>query len=227
MTLDYRIISIGTLESHPLWNESKAIRTGHATTTLITTDDAKILVDPSLPPTALLARLGERTPVRPDEITHVFMTSLDPLHRRAVTAFPDAKWFAAEAEREAALADLDDQREEARSSGDEELQQLVEQSQDVVSRCAVAPDHLTHGVDLFPLPGVTPGCCGLLLALARQTVLICGDAVPTVEHLAQGQVLPDSVDVEQAQESFREAVEIADVLVLGRDNVVANPLRPL
>ncbi|MHC4427338.1 MAG: hypothetical protein ACYS0D_01880, partial [Planctomycetota bacterium] len=79
--------------------------------------------------------------------------------------------------------------------------------------------------DLFPLPGVSPGSCGLLLPLPRATVCICGDAVATVEHLRQGKVLPECHDIEQAQESFAEVVEIADILVLGRDNVTVNPLR--
>jgi hypothetical protein len=35
-------------------------------------------------------------------------------------------------------------------------------------------------------------------------------------------VLPDCADREAAKESFEEAVEIADVLVLGRDNLVVN-----
>jgi hypothetical protein len=37
-------------------------------------------------------------------------------------------------------------------------------------------------------------------------------------------VLTPCADLEAAQESFREAVEIADLLILGRDNVVLNPL---
>ena len=36
-----------------------------------------------------------------------------------------------------------------------------------------------------------------------------------------------SADLEKARESFKEAVEIADFLVLGRDNLVTNPIRPL
>jgi glyoxylase-like metal-dependent hydrolase (beta-lactamase superfamily II) len=80
-------------------------------------------------------------------------------------------------------------------------------------------------VDLFPLPGVTPGTCGVLLALPGVTVLACGDAIPTFEHLSQGKVLPTAANIEQAEESFREAVEIADVLILGRDNIARNPLK--
>jgi len=67
--------------------------------------------------------------------------------------------------------------------------------------------------------------CGLIISKPRLTILICGDAVATVEHLEEGKVLPDCVDIELAQESFREAIEIADQLILGRDNIVGNPMR--
>ena len=61
--------------------------------------------------------------------------------------------------------------------------------------------------------------------LPTRTVLIAGDAVATIEHLEQGKVLPHCVNLAQAQESFKEAIEIADVIIPGRDNIVLNPLR--
>jgi glyoxylase-like metal-dependent hydrolase (beta-lactamase superfamily II) len=95
----------------------------------------------------------------------------------------------------------------------------------VLRKFVAAEDSIAEHVDLFPLPGVTPGLCGLLLEGARHTTLICGDAVPTVEHLEQGQVLTNAADVTRARESFQEAVEIADLLVLGRDNIAVNPTK--
>jgi glyoxylase-like metal-dependent hydrolase (beta-lactamase superfamily II) len=80
-------------------------------------------------------------------------------------------------------------------------------------------------VDLFPLPGVTAGLCGLLIGEASRTTLICGDAIPTQDHLEQGKVLSTCWNREKAQESFSEAVEIADLLILGRDNAVMNMTR--
>ena len=65
----------------------------------------------------------------------------------------------------------------------------------------------------------------MLLLLPRATALICGDAVATVEHLQQGKVLPGCFNVDQARESFAEAVEIADLLIPGRDNLTLSPLR--
>jgi len=224
--VDYRIISIGTLAAHPLWGEEHVeVRTGHATTTLISTGSAHILVDPSLPPAALLARLGERSPVRADQVTHVFLTTVGREHRRALTVFENARWLAAERELDSAKADLAAQREEAVAGGDAELAGLLGNDLAILRRCKPAPDRLADGVDLFPLPGVTPGCCGLLLSQPRATVLICGDAVATREHLEQRKVLPNCHNIEQAQESFAEAIEIADLLIPGRDNVSLNPLR--
>lgn len=75
------------------------------------------------------------------------------------------------------------------------------------------------------MPGYTPGTCGLLLVFPTTTVLIAGDAVATSEHMEQGRVLRGCFDTETAQESFIEAMQIADVIVPGHDNVVVNPTR--
>jgi glyoxylase-like metal-dependent hydrolase (beta-lactamase superfamily II) len=221
----YRIISIGALDAHPLWQEKAPKRPAHATTVLIESEGARILVDPSLPPPALEARLRERSPVAPDEITHVFLTSFHPLRRRGLPLFPEAEWLLEARERDALLASLGEKLDEAVGAGDEELATLVRAELETLRRCRAAPDRLAPGVDLFPLPGDTPGTCGLLLALPASTVLVCGDAIATREHLERGMVLPHAHDVEQARRSFAEAVEIADLLILGRDDLVLNPMR--
>ncbi len=227
MSIDYRLISIGTLAAHPLWNEKAQVRTGHATTILISAGDTHILVNPSLPAPALLARLSERTSLQPEDITHVFLTSFQADQRRALRAFDMALWLLHEAERQSVVESYQAQMTEAEDGDDEELVALIETEIEILARCEVAPDSLASGVDLFPLPGVTPGTCGLLLAQPNMTILVCGDAVATSEHLEQGKVLPTSVSIEQAQESFREAIEIADVIIPGRDNIQLNPLRHL
>jgi glyoxylase-like metal-dependent hydrolase (beta-lactamase superfamily II) len=153
------------------------------------------------------------------------MTCFQPDHRRALAHFESAEWLMQEPEIAAARDTLRLRIGEAEEAGDEEVIDLFRRDLEVLERCRPAPDSIAPGVDLFPLPGVTPGTCGLLLPLPAETVLVCGDAVATVEHLEEGKVLPNCVDVEQAQESFKEALEIADVLVPGRDNVVMNPLR--
>jgi glyoxylase-like metal-dependent hydrolase (beta-lactamase superfamily II) len=227
-----RIINIGALSSNPLWGEKPGavVRTGHATTTLIQAGKKNILVDPGLPAAALAQRLSERTPLRPVDITHVFLTSFRPDVWRGVTLFDHATWWISEAEREGMGIPLVRSLQQAQQQGDEALAAALKDDIATLKRCTAAPDRLAEGVDIFPLPGVTPGMCGVLAAgpidgMGNGTALICGDAIPTLEHLQRGSIPYGAADVEQAQESFKEAVEIADFLVPGRDNWVVNPIR--
>ena len=219
--MDWRIASIGTLASNPLWNEKGALRTGHATTTIIKSGKSILLVDPSLPPQILDARLQERWGLHLSEITHVFLTSFDPDRRRTLDGLRHAVWFLHESEIIAATQAITEELH--RAEGDAEVVQLLEQHLHQLLSFKVPDDNVMRGVDLFPLPGFTPGSCGLLLPTPRRTILICGDTVATSEHLLQGSVLSNAADIEQSQDSFKECVEIADILVPGRDNVMLNP----
>jgi glyoxylase-like metal-dependent hydrolase (beta-lactamase superfamily II) len=227
--MDLRVISIGALSANPLWGERTPVRSGHSTTTLIRAAKKSILVDPGLPDQVIVARLAERAAARPADISHVFLTSFNPELRRGLLAFPNAVWWISAAEREQIGAALVARIQEAAAEGDDDLKATLEQEIAVLHRCQAAPDHIADDrgerIDLFPLPGLTPGLTGLVIAGSRHTTLICGDAIPTVEHLEQGQVLPDAADVAKARESFTEAIEIADLLVLGRDNIAVNPTK--
>lgn len=223
--VDCRIVSIGALAAHPLWGERAPVRLGHATTTLVRSEGAVILVDPALPAPALLARLRERANLGPEEVTHVFLTSFRPDGRRAIESFPDAEWLIHETERETIGAALVEQVHRAADGGDDEVAQALRADIAVLERCKPAPDRLAAHVDLFPLPGVTPGTCGLLLAQRRWTTLVCGDAIATGEHLERGMALPACADADRARESFSEAIEIADLIVPGRDNLLVNPTK--
>lgn len=236
--MDLRVISIGALAVNHLWSEREPRRTGHSTTTLVRAGDAVILIDPGLPAPALKARLSERVNLDPRDITHVFLTSFNPECRRSIELFDQAQWLISEPERESmgvplaqSLHRLAQTKEELDSAGEpldddqQAMLRILQQDVAILSRCLPAPDSIAPGVDLFPLPGVTRGLTGLLLAEPTRTVLVCGDAIPTQDHLEQGKVMPTCQNREQAQESFQEAVEIADLLVLGRDNAVMNPMR--
>jgi glyoxylase-like metal-dependent hydrolase (beta-lactamase superfamily II) len=229
--MDVRVVSIGALGSHPLRGERAAVRTGHGTTTLIQVDKKKILVDPGLPEAIVVARLEERAGLKPGDITHVFLTSFNPELRRGILAFEAATWWIGSEEREQIGAAMVSKLYEAAEEGDDGLREALELEVAILRRCESAPDVLAGEgggakgkVDLFPLPGVTPGLCGVLVTTPRFGILICGDAIPTVEHLEEGKVLA-AADVEKARESFAEAVEVADLLILGRDNVAVNPTK--
>jgi len=234
--LDIRVISIGTLAAHPLWDERDPVRTGHSTTVLIRSGEDRIIVDPGLPAPALKARLHERAGITPGMVSHVFLTSFHPEARRGIELFDQATWMLSETERESvgvpiaqSLGRLAETQELAQQAGEamhEDQQTMLEVLQRdiaVLARTQAAPDSLIDNVDLFPLPGFSPGCCGLLISEPARTTLICGDAIPTSEHLEQGKVLPGCADRKQALASFGEAIEIADVLIPGRDNLQTNP----
>lgn len=230
--MQLRIISIGAMSSNPLWGEKPgaAVRTGHATTTLIQAGRKNILIDPGLPAQMIAQRLGERTDIRPVDITHVFLTSFRPDVWRGLPAFETATWWISEKEREGMGVPLVRRMQQAAADGDQQLKEALQNDISVLKRCVVAPDRLTDGVDIFPLPGVTPGMCGVLVAgpiegMGNGTALICGDAIPTLDHLLRAAVPQGAADVDAAMESFKEAVEIADFIVPGRDNWAVNPIR--
>lgn len=224
---EVRVISIGTLAAHPLWEEKAPVRAAHATTTLIRSGDRVILIDPGLPDRAIAARLFERAGIKPEAVTHVFLTCFRPDVFRGILAFDKAKWWISQEEREQVGVPLVAKLQEAAAAEDAELKAALELDVGILRRCEPAPDELAPHVSLFPLHGVTPGLTGVLVAMpgGGATVLVAGDAVPTVEHLERGQVLSPASDVMQARESFAEAVEIADLIVPGRDNLVVNPVK--
>ncbi len=221
--MNFRIISIGTLSRHPLWDTPSPQRTAHATTTLITTDDdRRILVDPALPDRFLDARLQERIGYGLDRITDVFLTCYRPAHRAGLPALEHADWYIAEPERERIGVQLIAQLDQGH---DADVRELIQRDIAMLQRCKPAPDQLAERVDLFPVPGYTPGTCGLLLAMPAMTVVVAGDAVATSEHLEAGQLLPGPFDLDAAHEAFKDVIEIADWIIPGHDNLIPNPTR--
>ncbi len=224
MGVEFRIVNIGTLSSNPFWNEAPGVRTAHATTTLVRDGDRRILVDPSLPPATLAARLYERSGLSPEDITDVFCTTLRATHRWGIAAFGSARWLCHEPELQAArghLEALDDSARRIEKDFVEDIQAELK----LLERFQPAPDKLTPGVHLYPLPGPSAGSAGLLLATPTQTIMVAGDAAVTSEHVEAGRVWGGCADVEAAMESLQEIVEIADIIVCGHDNVMLSPTR--
>src|SRR3954463_16522984 len=103
----FDIISIGTLSRNRIWGESDAVRTPHATSTLIRAGKRNILVDPGLPGAALGARLFERTGLRPEQVDTVFLTNFRPAHRAGLGLFGHARLLINEAEQQATRGHLE------------------------------------------------------------------------------------------------------------------------
>ena len=111
------------------------------------------------------------------------------------------------------------------SKEDQELSLWLEKQINLLENFEGPEDCLMEGVDLFPLPGYTAGTCGLLLPTPKMTIVLAGDAVPTSEHLERCLVLQECQNIEIAQESMKECLEIADVIIPGRDNILLSPIR--
>lgn len=214
------VISIGTLSRNLLWKETEAVRTAHATCSLIRTGKQNILIDPGLPGAVLAARLFERTGLRPEAIDTIFLTNARAAHRAGLDAFPDATILIHELEQEFVLQQFNARLE---ADEDREEEDVLRAAIDRVKSFKAAPDKVAPQVDLFPLFGYTPGTCGLLVTAATHTLLIAGDGIATADHFLAGQVLPGCFNVEQAKESLTEAIEIADIIVPGHDNVMLSP----
>lgn len=224
MSVEFDVISIGALAQNRLWGEASAVRTSHATTTLVRTGDRLILVDPSLPSPALEARFFERTGMSLTKVTDVFCTTLRPTHRRNAQALPSAKWWAAEAEIDAACQALEEFLGSAQRLGTDDVQ-AAKADLKIVQRFKPAPDKFGPQVSLYPLIGPSAGSSGLLLTPATTTVIIAGDAALTAGHVLAGQIWEGCGDRQKALESLEDLLQIADIIVPGHDNVMFCPQR--
>lgn len=219
MGITYDVVSIGCLSFNRFWNERQPVRGPHATTTLIRDGTQAILVDPSLPAELLVHRLDERTGLKPEHVDRVFLTSFQPVHRRALVAFERAEWLMHEVEIQAYREHL--QQLLANSVDDESERTLLAREElSLLERINPAPERLTPTVHLFPTPGVTPGSCSLLVLPATATIVVAGDAVISREYLDNGRVFERCADADQAADSLAEIIEIADQIICGHDNLV-------
>lgn len=220
MAAEYKIISIGTMACNLIWGERGRVRTQHATTTLVEEGGRRFLVDPSLPPEVLDARLHERAGKRLDDMTDVFCTTLHPAARRGLEGLAGADWWCGREE----LEDFSNHiRELAENASGTEDPDNIKRELGVIRRFRPAPDTFTENIGIFPLPGYSRGCTGLLLTRPASTVLLAGPAVPTADHVHRGMVWEQCADSERAKESLLEILEIADVIVPGFDNLVLQP----
>ena len=224
MSVEYCIVSIGTLSHNRLWGEAAAVRTSHATTTVVRDQGRTILVDPSLPPAVLAARYNERTGGQLADVTDVFCTTLRPVHRRGIAAFDEAAWWAGETEIETYRSHLTGLLDSAARLDGEDVN-AIEADLALLGRFAAAGESFTRQVQFYPLLGASPGSSGLLLTPPTSTIVIAGDAAVTAGHVQEAQVWKGCTDPEAAMASLTDLLELADVIVPGHDNVMFAPGR--
>ena len=224
MSVEYIIISVGTLSHNRLWDESAPVRSSHATTTLVRDEGRTILVDPSLPAAMLQSRYDERTGGALSDVTDVFCTTLRPVHRRGIGALGDARWWADETEIETYSSHLTGLLDSAERLNPEDVN-AIEADLALLGRFSAAPEKFTRQVQFYPLQGASPGSAGLLLTPATSTVVIAGDAAATAQHVRAAQVWKGCFDTAAALAALTDMIELADVIIPGHDNVMFTPRR--
>lgn len=198
------VLAIGTLARNRFWDEKADVREEFATVCLVRSGETVLVVDPGWPAEVLDAVLFYRAGLRPEAVTHVFLTHVDPAHARGAGLFDGARWMAYDEEILFARSEL---------RGDKPMD-------DIINRLVEAPEKIAPGIDIYPTPGHSPGHTSLMVNTPIQTTVLAGDAILTGDHLEHGDLGPRLYDRDKAEESFRELIEIADFIVPGHDNVV-------
>ncbi|MEV6282135.1 MBL fold metallo-hydrolase [Kribbella sp. NPDC051770] len=81
-------------------------------------------------------------------------------------------------------------------------------------------DEVLPGVQVIELPGHTPGSIGLSVATDDGTVVLTGDAVPTLDVLRSGQASGQPTGPEQANASIARVAALADFVLPGHDQLL-------
>ena len=198
------VLAIGTLSKNRFWNEKASVRQEMATCTLVRGDNVTLVVDPGWPPEVLQAVIYYRAGLKAEDITHVFLTHVDPAHLVGISLFAKAKWLAHSEEIIYAKAEM---LEDDTMAG-------------IIRKLRKAPDKIAPGIEIFPTPGHSPGHCSLMVNSPVTTTVIAGDVVLTRDYMENGDLGPTLYDRERGEESFREVIEIADLIIPGHDNIL-------
>ncbi len=191
------LVTVGHLSRNKYWGESveRSYRPTCCTTTVIRAGGQIVLVDPSLPPEAMVRALDQRTGLPASAIDTVFVTHRHGDHREGLEAFPQARWCMAAGE----LADW-------------------RSSEEVTDRIEVAPQSLAPGVELLPTPGHTSGLTSVAFTSDGARVVVSGDGVMTEEFFRHRDVYHNTVDHPAAVASLNLIASQADIVVPGHDN---------
>jgi glyoxylase-like metal-dependent hydrolase (beta-lactamase superfamily II) len=202
MVQRWDMITIGNLSRNRYWGEGddRARRPAVCTCTLVVTDEARLLVDPSLSEAEAMAReLDRRTGLPLAEIDAVFLTHEHGDHHFGLRHFAGARWLAAPA----VAARLNE------SGQYEKPVEPVEGS-------------LFGEIEVIPTPGHTLSHHSLRFDCEGWSVVIAGDAAMTREFWRERQGYFNSADFGLATRSIEQLAAMGDLIVPGHDNYFVN-----
>lgn len=207
-SIGWDVLTIGHLSRNKFWGESdsRAYRPPRCTCTLIRAADQSIIVDPSCPPEEMANVLDQRTGLKPERITAVFLTHFHGDHRFGIEAFPKARWLMSAREMEAC-----DRR-------------LPPDSPDrsILNRLLPVAESLAQGIQIIDTPGHSMGHSSLVFASEGRSVVVAGDAAMTKDFFFARDYYFNTEDPEAAVRSIDMIAGIADIVIPGHDNYFLN-----
>jgi glyoxylase-like metal-dependent hydrolase (beta-lactamase superfamily II) len=198
MVKRWDVVTIGNLSRNHYWGEpdNRALRAPLSTSTLITGDGWRLLVDPPYADGLQMAEeLNRRTGLHLGDITHIFITHGHADHHAGLKHFTDATWLAAPAV--------------ANALNDSNIYNLS---------IGPAEGRLLDDLEILPTPGHTPDHHSLRFECEGKAVVIAGDAVMTRDFWRDRKGFFNSADFEQVTRTMASLAELAAVIVPGHDN---------
>lgn len=206
--VDWQTLTIGHLSRNKFWGESDHAQYHDvvATTTVLRTGQATILVDPALSVDQMEDLLEKHCGLKREDIDIVYATHIHLDHRVDAECYPNAKLYLSAA----SLKDVEAAKEQiAAGSGVPSL------LAGAIELFEAAPDPLVPGIWLYPLPGHVDGLTGLLFKAEEGTVLVAGDTIMGEEYFLAGEGYWFDTDQEKTWASIQKAQKDADVIVPG------------
>jgi glyoxylase-like metal-dependent hydrolase (beta-lactamase superfamily II) len=194
----WAIVTIGNLSRNRYWGEpdAKPLREAICTCTLVSGPGFHLLVDPSLPSGADMAKeLDRRTGLKPDDITGIFVTHEHADHFAGIAHFPKAAWFAGSRTAE-----------------------ILNRGQGLPRKIDAAPGMLFDAIEAIPTPGHTSSHHSLRFQWEGRAVVAAGDAVATRDFWRERRSYYNAVDPEQAARTMDALASTASVIIPGHDN---------
>ena len=177
-----------------------------------------LIVDPTTrrSPQEYYFDLNRRTGLKPEAITHCFVTHHHFDHWHGLRYFPEAQWYAGPENKALIEEAVKQAKDSNRDPGDGQRPEID------VDRVIEAAGEFLPGLWALPLPGHTKELHGVAFVSGGKKILVAADAVMTANHFRDRvtEFQNDEALRQQAAQSIQNMAESFDLVVPGHDNLI-------